>query len=310
MRITDRMLHQNFLNNLDKNKAYLERIQDKLSSGKTVNRPSDNPIVVSRVMSLRTSFQEMEQYDRNMEDANSWLDASEAALNNLNHVLQRAREQAVYGAGGTLPPEAMRSISEEVNQLVKETVQVANTVFGDSYIFGGTHTTEPPFVLHEDDNGRVLSVEYIGDLSELNYEVAPGVKIAINASGLGFGLTEQGEDDDKEVASAVFDALLNLRDLLDTGDGKLVGDSIGAFDKVIDDVLSERASLGARSNRMFIALERSKNTQLEFTKMISRLEDIDLPRETIDFRVQQATYAAALKTGAQILQPSLLDFLR
>jgi len=296
------MMSQNFLHNLDRNKLYLGKIQDRLASGKILNRPSDDPVAVSRVMSLRTSIEEMEQFDRNMRDAASWLEASEAAMSNLTEVLQRARELAVYGAGGTLSDTAKEAIAKEVNELVKQAVQIANAVHGDSYIFGGTYTTKPPFELTEDED-RVL---YKGDQAELRYEVSPGVYMPVNSSGKGFGLQVEGG----EYTAKVFQTLIELRDRLRNGLESEISDILGDIDLVIDDVLSERATLGARINRMDYALDRNATVQLEYTKLISRLEDTDFARAMIDYSVQEATYQAALRTGAQLLQPTLLDFLK
>ena len=302
MRITNKMMSYNFLQNLERSKGYLEKIQNKLSSGKMINCPSDDPLAVYRIMSLRTTIDEMEQYDKNMQDASGLMEIAESALNNLNQVLQRAREQAIYGAGGTLPLDAVKAIAVEVGELIKEAVQVANTTFGDIYVFGGTYTAEPPFKLNEEEN----AVEYFGDLAEIKYEVSSGVQMAVNASPQAFGL----EAAEGKINSDVFGVLIELKNRLETGSGSEIANLLGDIDKVIDNVLSERASLGARSNRMNIALERSSNSQLEFTKMISRLEDADYAKLIIDFNVQEATYHAALQTGARTLQPTLLDFLR
>ncbi len=302
MRITNKMLQSNFMLNLDRNKSYLEKIHNRISSGKMVNRPSDDPVVVSRVMTIRSTLEEMEQYDKNMRDANSWLEVSESALGNLTDVLQRARELAVYGAGGTLTTEAMGGLADEVEQLIEEAAQIANSVYGDAYIFGGTFTTHPPFIFNKEDG--VITVEYRGDFADINYEVSPGVQMTINASKNTWQL-EEGE-----VESEVFETLIALAQLLRDGDAEGASNFLDRIDEKVDHVLSERASLGAKSNRIDTALERSLNSQIEFKKVLSRIEDTDLARAMIDFSIQEATYHASLKSGSQILQPTLLDFLK
>ncbi|KUO52792.1 MAG: hypothetical protein APF76_02330 [Desulfitibacter sp. BRH_c19] len=302
MRITNKMLQSNFMQNLDRNKFYLEKIHNRIASGKMVNRPSDDPVVVSRVMSIRSTLEEMEQFDKNMRDAGSWLEVSENSLSNLTDVLQRARELAVYGAGGTLTTEAMEGLADEVEQLIEESIQTANSAYGDAYIFGGTFTTHPPFIFNKDDGG--ISVEYRGDFKDINYEVSPGVQMTINASKSAWQLNEG------EMKSEVFETLIELEQLLRNGDAEAASNFLSNIDDKIDHVLSERASLGAKSNRMDTALERSLDSQVEFSKILSRIEDTDYARAMIDFSVQEAAYHAAIKSGSQILQPTLLDFLR
>jgi flagellar hook-associated protein 3 FlgL len=306
LRITNKMIHTNFLQNLDRNKKYLEQLHNRIASGKMINRPSDNPVAVSRVMTLRSALNEMEQFDTNMRDASSWLEISDTALGNINNVLQRARELAVYGAGGTFDDSQLKAIGYEIDGLIRETVQITNTVIGDSYIFGGTHTTKPPFELIEDANGMSVSVIYHGDFEEIKYEVSPGVYVSVNTSSGVFGFIEEGN----EIHSQLFKDLIDLKDAIMDGDVDKVSEMIGNFDDRIDDVLSERASLGARSNRMDMALERSDINQYELTKLMARLEDTDYAKATIDFSVQQSAYHAAIKSGAMIIQPTLLDFLK
>lgn len=304
MRITNKMLHANFLQNLDRNKFYLEKLHNRIASGKMVNRPSDDPVVVSRVMTIRTTLDEMEQFDKNMRDAMSWLEISENSLGNLTNVLQRARELAVYGAGGTLTTKAMAALADEVEQLIEEVTQIANNTHGDAYIFGGNYTTKPPFELK--NNSGTLEIEYKGDFAKIQYEVSPGVNMTINASQNAFQLYEEGG----EIKSKVYETLIELAQMMRSGDASGISNRLGEMDAIIDGVLSERASLGAKSNRMETALQRSLNSQFEFTRILSRLEDTDFARAMIDFSVQEAAYHAAIKSGSQILQPTLLDFLK
>lgn len=302
------MIHNNFLQNLNQNKIYLEKLHNRIASGKMVNRPSDDPAVVSRVVTLRNSLAEMEQFDKNIRDASSWLEVSENALGSVNDILQRARELTIYGAGGTLTAEAMGALRDEVEQLIGNLVQVANSTHGDTYVFGGTNTTEPPFKINGDGN-----VIFVGDHAELKFEVASGVKLAINATdAFGFSnkITDDTEADDDKKEKNIFEILVNLEKLMNDENTDGLSSYIGTIDKAIDRILSERSSLGAKSNRMEAALERSTDTQFEFTKMLSELEDTDYAKAMIDFSVQQAAYHASIKSGAQILQPSLLDFLR
>jgi len=184
---------------------------------------------------------------------------------------------------------------ENVERQVIKAIELANKSYVSRY-------TRLEFSIHE----KTKEIEYKGDFAEIQYEVSPGVKMTINASQNAFQLYEEGG----EVKSKVYDTLIELAQRMRAGDASGISNRLGEIDARIDGVLAERSSLGAKSNRMETALQRSLNSQYEFTKILSRLEDTDYARAMIDFSVQEAAYHAAIKSGSQILQPTLLDFLK
>ena len=124
----------------------MTRYQDMLSSGKAINKPSDDPVRIARIMGYQASLQQNKQHQRNIDAAMSWLDTTEDALSGMTDVLQRARELAVSGADGPKPPESRRAIAKEIDELVGVLVQLANTSFGGRHIFAGYQTTASPLV--------------------------------------------------------------------------------------------------------------------------------------------------------------------
>ncbi|MEW8959041.1 MAG: flagellar hook-associated protein FlgL [Moorella sp. (in: firmicutes)] len=308
VRITNRMLGQNVIRNINRNLEYMYRVQEQMSTGKRVNRPSDDPIVVARVLAFKTSIAANDQYKKNMEDAKGWIDASESALGMATDVLQRARELAVYGANGTMPEESMQALGEEVEQLLDEMVQVANTSYGGRYIFGGTYTTATPFVKNTDANGIITSIVYKGnpDPGELNWEIAPGVVVAVNENGAKI-FSQAIVNGGKE---SIFDLLIELRDALNGGNYSALQSTLGKFDQAIDHLLNIRAALGAKSNRMEMAMSRLDDTQTGLTTTMSKLEDVDLAETVMNYKNRENVYLASLATGAMVLQPSLIDYLR
>ncbi|MBE3573709.1 MAG: flagellar hook-associated protein FlgL [Moorella humiferrea] len=305
MRITNRMLGQNVVRNINRNLENMYRTQEQMSTGKRVNRPSDDPIVVARILAFKTSIAANDQYKKNMEDAKGWLDASESALGMATDVLQRARELAVYGSNGTMPAESMQALGQEVDQLLDEMVQVANTSYGGRYLFGGTYTQETPFAKTITD-GKISSVVYNGNLGELNWEIAPGVVVAVNENG-GKIFSQAIDNGGKD---SIFDLLIELRDALNGGNYSAVQSTLGKFDQAIDHLLNIRATLGAKSNRLEMAMSRLDDTQTGLTATMSKLEDVDLAETVMNYKNRENVYLASLATGAMVLQRSLIDYLR
>jgi len=291
MRINNQIIARTLMQNLNRNLEMMNKSQDEMSSGKKIRRPSDDPIGMAQLLSLKSSLNQQEQYIKNMEDAKSWIDTSETALNNATNVLQRAREIAVYAANGSLPENSLEALEKEVEELINELVQIANTSYGDRYIFGGTNTQEPPF---EYTGGVVL---YTGDNNNLEWEISREVEMAVNINGN--ELFQLSGDN-------VFDLLINFKNDLTAGKA---GEYINDLDKAFDHLLSQRATLGARSKRMEMSLQREEEAKVNLTALRSKLEDADLAESTMNFKMQEFVYQAALATAAKSIQPSLIDYL-
>lgn len=293
MRINNRMLTNNILRNLNHNLERLEKAQRQMSSGKLVSRPSDDPIVLSRIMSLKTMLMEQEQHVKNMEDAIGWVDATDSALGNASAVVQRARELAVYGASDSMPQASREALAAEVDQLINELSQVANSSYAGKYIFGGGVTNQEPFVRSGD------LVTYQGDSLKQQWEVSPGVTMPVNITG-----------QEAFVDSGIFTALVELKNALMSADTQLIGQSVKKMDEKLDHILSLRAIAGAKSNRLRLAKDRAFETKIIQTELMSNLEDVDYAEAVINYKIQEYAYQAALSTAAKVIQPSLLDFLR
>ncbi|MHB1126215.1 MAG: flagellar hook-associated protein FlgL [Bacillota bacterium] len=286
MRVTNGMINRTVTNNINRNKEMLSVIQEQMSSGRTITRASDNPVAAGRILSMKSVMDEQDQHDRNMEDAISWLDASEGALGNVSAALERIRELTVYGNNASLNLSDKAAIAYEIQQRFDELVQTANTNFGGRYIFGGYLTDNPPFT---------LDGHYTGDQGKLNWEIAPQVIMQVNITG------DETFNEVLNVTKEVYDALQN---------GGKLDQQLNNLDTAVNQILSARAVLGAKSNRLQSALQRSFGAKINLTRAMSDLEDIDLPKTVMQYKLQESVYQAALATGAKLIQPTLLDFLR
>jgi len=148
----------------------LDEFERQLSTGKKLNRPSDNPAGLVKALRLRTTLNEGEQYLSNINEAVSFLETTDAALYNVNQIMQKARELVVKAATGTNDPDAHSAVAKELKELNEQLKIIANTTYGSKHIFAGTNVTEAPFY-----NGR-----WRGNQDFLEVEVGIGVKTAIN----------------------------------------------------------------------------------------------------------------------------------
>src|SRR5690606_22388135 len=185
----------------------------------------DDPAAVVKAMRYRSQLIEVEQYLANINDAVSWLNATESALAEAGAALQRARELALDGANGNKTASDRQAIAQEVEQLIHHLIQVANATVGDRYLFSGLKTDTPPY-----GNLPPTGVPpYEGDHNARKVEISPGVTLEVNVVG-------------DEAFGPVFEAMVALRDALMNDQPDEISNTIlGELDAAIDNLLRIRA---------------------------------------------------------------------
>ena len=150
MRVTNKLMADTVTGNLFKNIDQFLKTQNILSSGKRINKPSDDPIGMGKVLDYRKTICAIDQYDRNIAHGESWLDLTDSTLNAVGDSLIRAKELALSQANATANADTMKAVAEEVKNIYDHLLQLANTKLGNSYIFAGHKTDTPPFSRDDD----------------------------------------------------------------------------------------------------------------------------------------------------------------
>ena len=295
MRVTNGMLITNMMRDYAKNMRNLEKLQGQLSSGKRILKPSDDPVAVSKSLKLRADLAYNQQYVSNADNAISWLEATESALKDLGDVLNRARELAVQASNGALAPEDRMAIADEIEQLQKHVVQVGNATYAGRYIFAGYKTDKPAFV--EQGDG---TLKYQGDSGRIAFEIGIGNRIEVNVLG-GSGGAEIDE---------IYDVLERFKNELRNGTNANLDGYIGEIDQRITQILSQRSAVGAKVNRFELIRARLNEEEINFTKLLSQNEDVDIAEVIVRLKEAENVYRASLAAGARIIMPTLIDFLR
>ena len=180
MRITNRMMTNNMLSNINKNKQNITSLEEQYSTGKKIQKPSDDPIVTVRALKLRTSLSELEQYvDKNIPDAQSWMDVTESALDTVNDILRQVNTYCVQGSSDTLTASDRSAIVENLEQMRNQIYQEGNANYAGRYLFTG-YKTDSSLIFTEDDTSLSYSItenfspEDMGVINKItgSYEVA------------------------------------------------------------------------------------------------------------------------------------------
>lgn len=301
MRVTTLMSSRAAIRDLNDGLGRLSRLQNQLSSGKQITRPSDDPYGATRALSLRGELGGLDQYQRNVADGTGWLNTADTALGQMSDVLNRVRELLVQGANDTAGPAERAAMADEIDQLTESIKQEANVQYGGRYVFSGTATDTAPYALGGADT-------YAGDAGTITRMIGPGVEIPINngiRTLLGDG---QGARDDL-LLNTLRDISTHLRGSTTADANALRGTDLQRLDASVDVLNSVRADVGARTNRLAVADARLSGLAVNTTRLLSDVEDADMAGTMTQYLTQQAAYTAALKASANIVQSSLLDFL-
>ncbi len=299
MRITNNTVQRHILSDMNAAQARMIDSQGKIASGKAISKPSDDPFAAARSLALRESIGGIRQHQRNVDDARGWQDAAESALARITDSVQRARELLTQGATDTVDAGAREAIAHEIDELIAGIKENANTKYGGQYVFSGTRTDQPAYSTATGD-------AYQGDNGMVAREVGPGVSLGINQIATSFLGGGQASGDNK-----LLHVLRDVSDHLKANDGAaLRGGDLKRLESALEQVIDARAVNGARSNRLEAAASRLAELEQSTLGQISDVEDVDIAKALIDFNSQQAGYQAALRAGANIVQSSLMDFLR
>jgi len=145
MRISENIKFNTIVDNMFKSQDSYNKLAEKIASLKEINRPSDDPIGMNRVLNLRESRASVGQYTRNMNGCESWLTMTESKLSAAGDLLAKAREVAVAQSTATASAEGRTSGAETVQQLIDEMLALANSKYDGRYLFSGAKTEEAPF---------------------------------------------------------------------------------------------------------------------------------------------------------------------
>ena len=313
MRVTDNIMTSRLLADLRTTYGRMAQTQEQVSSGRRIGRPSDDPLGAARARLRRGDLEGIDRHRDGAQTAASWLDASETALSHVTDQLQRARELTVQASNGTMSQVDRARIADEIDQLAAAAKDVMSIRVGDTYIFSGTATTTPPYTPGTGD-------AYQGDAGQVLRDVGPGVAIQLNAqvptipSGAapltGRALLGDGAGTDGRVLDALRALSAHLRGGSAADLTAIRTTDLQALDANAKAVLDARSVVGATQNRVEAAISRLDDLEATGKTVLSDIEDTDLAKALSDLSMQQTAYQAALRSGAQIIQPSLLDFLR
>ena len=199
-RITTSMLSTNYLRNVNRNLNYIQTVQNQLSTGKKISKPSDDPYAASRIVQMYADISGNEQYNDNITDVTNFLDVTDTSISQISNLYSRVRELLVQSGNAAYGSEQLQSIQDEMKVKVNQLAQILNTSFDGKYVFGGTKIDSKPVTVVDgklqyadaDGNGINVYKKADGTLTTSKYN-----EVKLNSDGNISGKTVQNELEDE-----------------------------------------------------------------------------------------------------------------
>jgi flagellar hook-associated protein 3 FlgL len=311
MRITMQMFYDRFLSDMQKNMEAIFRSHEQLSTGKRINRPSDDPTAMSRAIGYKTEISAIEQNKRAVNTARNSIESMESALTNLNGIITRARELAMSGATGSVDAGARRMIASEVDALLQSAIGIANTRVGDRYIFSGFQSNIPPigptgaFVT----DGNFVRIDISAGITvEINM---PAIRVFNNATALAPLVPPPlPQPYDPMADRFVLQALNTLRLALERNDVERIRTSLGNLDSVSGIVLQEIGEIGATLNKINAIEKYYNDRKHNLNTYLSKDMDADIARAVSEMTQRQTALEGLRTVSTEFMRTSLFDFIR
>lgn len=286
-RITNKAISTSTLRGLQASLARTADLQNELSSGKRISRPSDDPSGTASALTFRAQRSAAEQHLRNIDGAQGRLSTTDSALTDLSARLNKVRELMVSSQSGALSTEGRAALSAEVTAIRSNVVDIYNTRYLDRPIFGGTVAGDVAI----DPVGT-----YVGDDADVTVRISRDAEVRVDVKGTAVAA---------DSAPALLDAIAT-----EMTSGGVTQASFDALDAARSKVLQALGDVGARGSRVEAAKTQVDSLRLDLQGRISESEDIDLPETIMNLSAQQVAYQSALGAASKVLQTSLVDFLK
>jgi flagellar hook-associated protein 3 FlgL len=296
-RITSQMETAQVLADINSSQDALNVTQEQLSTGLTINQPSDNPYGASLAVQLNQSLSSLNAYNGQITDGSAWTQATGTALTTIQSALERAQELVVGAANGSESSTDRSATAVEIGQLTQQILQAANSQYNGQYIFGGSQTGTQPY--------STTTQAYQGDNGSVTREIGPNTSIQVNTDIsplLGSGTTGSG----------LLATLNSISTDLSGGSASQIADlsnQITNLQSNLNTLEQMQAGVGTTQDRLTSATNTIQSLQTAQTQSLSNDEDANMATTMTTYTSQQAAFEAALQAGAKIVQTSLMDFL-
>jgi flagellar hook-associated protein 3 FlgL len=292
MRITDDSNYRNLLQDIQRIADRMQTAQNQVSSGKKLNRPSDNPAAAADVVNINAQRATNAQYAGNAATALSRLQVADSTLDGVQQVIDRIRSLALVASSN---PTSSAASTEEIAGLRDQLLSDANTAYDGQYIFAGSNTDAPAYI-----KATGGAVSYAGNSGVMKLQVGTSTTLQTQIPG-------------DQLFSGSIDVFKSVSDLvtaMSSGSTAAIQTQVSNLGQISNTISAVRSKVGGLMNAATAAQGALQQADLTQTTHLSQLQEADIAQALTEFSQSQTALQAATAVGARISSVSLLDYLQ
>ena len=283
MRVPQRAIALTSLQGLNGNLTALQKLQQQMTSGTMISKPSDDPTGTNTSMITRQGIASVTQQARNISDGQTFLDSSDATLQDMLSQVLRVRDLTVQGLNtGAQDTASQNAIATEVGGVRESLIGQANQVVQGRPLFGGVTSGSKAY--NTDGSYAGIGGDGVVAVQPITRQVSDVEKIRVDITGPeAFGQPSSGKD--------LFSVVQNIHDHV--GDATALTSDLADLDNVIDGLKTAVADIGTRQARMETAASVNSQQSLTLQAQLDNTENIDMPKTIMNLQMQQVGYSVA-----------------
>ncbi len=298
MRIATTTASENIVRQIQQINTQQTRLQSQVASGLRLTQLEDDPAAAGRVLTLNTERRAIDQFGNNANRALEITQATFSSLMQIKKISDRATELGTLGAG-TQSSDQTNAYASELDQLIEQSVQQANSRLRNDYTFAGTAVNTAPYTVTRDVNNKITAVNYVGNTNQIQIPLSDTASVSSGADSA----TTQGIEN-------FLNGLVAMRDALAAGNNTAVTAAQTGLIATEDVFVASLAQQGAIEMRIEINQAQQKDRLQNLQQLISTEVDADMPTTIVRLNQAQLAYQASLQSSASIMRISLLDYIK
>lgn len=322
-RVSTYQFNKSFASQVNNTQSKFNKLSQQITSGKKVTSVSDDAVAAKGIIKANSQLADIETYVENLKMADNELTQTDSTLKSINDQLQKAYDLAMTVSNGTTGADQMEAYRQELDSIIDNVTRLANTKYGDKYLFSGTSTTTAPYeegadgMQYKGDNGAryvLVGEAKNGAVDTISDEKKQQINV-IGESILGNATYTKDADGkitmDDANSAGVFKALYDLKAAIqnDPIDEEAARKTMETLNDGMEKVTAERTRTGALGKEFDDMQDAYANDTLSIKELKSNLEDTDLPSAISDWYQTYQSLQASYQMFAQTTNVSLLNFI-
>lgn len=309
MRVATISIYNSSKNQLSRTLSSYNSAANTVTTGKKIQSPSDDPVGYSQVLDIDATLSQLDQLSSNINTGIEWLNTTESTLDSVLNTISEAKQLSIAATNGTYSSEDYANAAAEVDELLGQLVDLANTSINGHYLFSGTRTDTQPYEIDETATLPEDVVAYSGNDDAFTVSTGVGSRSDVSYFGTEVFGDEEADSDGDGTYDDIFSLLIAMKEDLSANDGANLDSIMTKLDEHFENVNNLLSNAGIKTTRLETKESIISDFELTLTEQKSNLEDVDFTEAATDLALRETAYQAALSATSSIISISLVDYL-